>query len=361
MKTTPHGCLILALILLGSCAKSEEQEAIASTLVTTVEALEEGDLSALWQVTAPEARAALLELHTRVHAGLETLDQVVDKMDLSAARKAIAGDFIGGISLDDPQRGPLLLEALLDPSTLQLGQAARDGLASAGAKVTGNRAEVRTTAEEVFRFEKTDEGWRSALVTDLLRRNPAFKQIESNLETVLEQAKTNRLAWIQSKDPSTPNGAFNLAREARDTGETATLFALTAPAFRQVFLETLTKSRDLQRRLRKGIRRPKRKAIYAAHGIGTFIKVESDQALFNAWLKEGSAALLPLPDDIPQKLEGDITTGHVTLVTAKGATVDMVRGPDDIWRLSGKTVALRKALLAPIDSQLKDVVKGTNG
>jgi hypothetical protein len=351
MKRLLLGCSILLSLLTGACGLSGEQAEIAATLEETINALETGDLAKLWDVSAPEAREKLVTLHTQIRRAMETIDVIYPQEERRVARASIGADFMGSIPLDGENRGARLLAAFIKPEELRMDQAARDGLRNKGAQIDGDRATIQTSAGEVFTFQRTTEGWRSALVMDILERNSAFRTIEENVSTVLKAAEGKRRAWVESLDPTTPNGAFNLMQQtlAKKPIDTETFFTLLDGPTRKLFTQALLTSRDIQKRLQKRVPRPKRQALYAKYGIANLTRLKTDLELFQQWCNSESFSKPVLPTGEPSHVKGDIQSGQISLITSAGNAMKLIREDDGYWHVTSEKDRLTKAILGPLN------------
>jgi hypothetical protein len=354
MKRLLLGCSILLALLTGACGLSGEQAEIATTLEETIDALETGDLAKLWDVSAPEAREKLVTLHTQIRRAMETIDVIYSQNERREARASIGANFLGSIPLDAQDRGARLLAAFIKPEELRMDQAARDGLRNKGAQIDGDRATIQTSAGEVFTFQRTAEGWRSALVMDILERSSAFRKIEENVSTVLKAAEGKRKAWVDSLDPTTPNGAFNLLRKTvtKTPLDTGTLFTLLDEPTRKVFAQALKTARVIQKRLQKGVPRAKRRGLYAKYGIANLTRLKTDLELFHQWCNSEGFLKPVLPEGEPSQVKGDIQSGQVSLITSAGTAIKLSREEDGYWHVASEQDRLAKAILTPLDEAL---------
>ncbi len=344
---------LLALAVL-ACEPDPEQVAVSTVLDETVQALERGDMTALWTLSAPKAREEILALHARVHEALAAADGLYEGEDRERARAALGAQLFAGVATDDPDAGPRLLDALLDEKAMRLDDEARDGLRTRGAVIDGDTAVIHTSAGEQFTFQRTEEGWRSRLVMDLFEQNPRIAALRQNADGVLAAADEHRKAWIASKDPRTPQGAYNLLRAAahaspRDAGVLYTL--LDAPAH-AVLVEALQASREAQKVLQRKTARRQREATYAEHGLALYVTAASDRALYEAWARSDAFASPVSVDSPPDRVEGDEASGAVKVIPTDGPPLSFVRDADGHWRLAGHAATLGTALLEPVKATL---------
>ena len=361
----PHTKIILITfaLLCGGCSLSGEQADIAETLEETITALETGDLQKLWEVSAPQAREELTTLHAKIRRAMEVIDVVYPEKDRAAARRSIGGDFLGDIPVDSSDRGARLLGAFIKPDALRLDQKARDGLRNKGAQIDGDRATIKTTAGETSTFQRTSEGWRSALVVDILQRSAAFRRIEENVEDVIKLADGKRRLWVESVDPTTPNGAYNVLQSILSAPELdkPKLFTLMSKTTRSVFTEGLELSRAIQKLVRRGIPKAKRKSVYERHGIALLLRFRTDLEWFEHWCDSEAFKKVTLPAGEPAQIEGDIHAGVVTLITNQKERASFIREKDGFWHWADKEGQIRETLLSPLEAKLANLKgKGSN-
>lgn len=330
--------------------------AIAEALDRTITALESGDMVGLWEITAPAAKTEITKLHKDLHEALALVDTVYPESQRAAARQALGQAVVGSIPLNAADAGPQILGKILDPKAVRLDEKARDGLRSRGATIDDDKALLHTSAEERFTFEKTDDGWRSGLVMDLIEQNRRFDTLRENARKVLEARDEQREAWRASKDAKVPQGGFNLMREAlgKKPLQYKRIFALLDAKSRAVPLEALNKSREIQKILQRRSKKSKRKALYKKHHIDKYVRLETDRGVFSWWLgREDFVIPLAALGERPERIEGKEDSGAVTIVTDKGSKHLMRRGPKGIWRLASYEGVLRAKLMVPLEAELK--------
>jgi hypothetical protein len=158
-----------------------------------------------------------------------------------------------------------------------------------------------------------------------------------------------RAAWIASRDPRTPQGAYNLARAAaaESPPNAATLFALLDAPARAALATAMETARSAQKLVQRRTTKRQRKAGYEEAGLTRYVDIDSDRSLYLAWAASPEFQPPLKAVAAPRAVEGDLATGKVTVVTVEGELVPMVLEPDAIWRLAGAAAAIEKALVAP--------------
>lgn len=367
MVFRPIGSLLAALaaaalltLAPAGCGGGPEDEAVAKALEETMAAAERGDWQALWDLSAPAAQKRLLELHRKLHEALAAVEWLYPEEERADARDALGEKFVADVPLSAKDAGPQLLERLLDPSRMRLDEKAKDGLLGASATVDGDRAVIHTSAGEEFTFERTEGGWRSSLVMDILEQSRRASLMLENANAIMKAADKHREAWKQSRDPRTAQGSYNIVRGALEAKppQAKILFTLIAEPERKIVLEALERSRKIQKRIQRRTAKSKRKAAYEKYGLLDFVGTETDLALFTSWTKSERFKPLLAATDAPDKVEGDPLNGPATVITASGGKVPMVRSKDGYWRLSGLGEAIKEAFHAPLDAAEKQLDGG---
>lgn len=331
---------------------------MAAALDETVDALRRSDLDALWALTAPDAQAALLGLLARQREALALVPRVYGaqgEQTMATARSALGEALFESVFPDDPKAGPKLLARLLAPELLNFDEHALDGLSSRDITVDRRArpetAIVHTSAGEEFAFVRTDAGWRSLLVRDLLLDNPTARALDDAAKKVLTAAAAIDAGWRKSLDPQEPQGAYNLARQALENPvrNAPVVYSLLAEDARAVLLEALQLSRDAQRDVQRKTTRKQRKKAYGAAGLDLYVDARSDRDLLARWAQSGAfVPLLPATDEpVSVEMASDTAT-EATVLTTGGARIPLVKEADGVWRLAGLAPTLTTALLEPL-------------
>ncbi len=298
------------------CALDEEQERVAQALLDTVEALDRGDVKALWEISAPGAQKVVLDLHQRLARALAATDALYPPSERAEARAALGEQLLQGLAPSGPddQLGPALLGRLLDPEAMRLDDKARDGLRARGAVIEGDKATIHTAAGELFTFERVDGAWRSRLIADLLEQSVAVDRLRANADAVLEAQAAARKAWQESRDPRTPNGAYNALRaaSAHAPPDGAVLYTLVDDEAREVLTRSLEIARKAQRIIQRKTKRAQRKKLYERHGLPLFVGAGSDRELLERWAEEEDFVPPVDKDDPPDRVEPSAAPSKTT-------------------------------------------------
>lgn len=346
--------LSLALLTTASCGTNQaEAPEVLSALADTVAALEASDFEALWAMTDAETQTMLLGLAGRIHDGLQRVPEVYGELgeaQVAAARNALGEPIVDAVFPDDERAGPMLLSRLLRPTEMRFDSHAKDGLNNNSVTVDTtsqpHRAVVHTSAGETFGFVKTDAGWRSLLVRDVILASGTIRALADNL-TKVEQAATARVErWRQSRDPRTPHGAYNLAREAQGQSppNAALLFSLLDESARRVVLAKLEASRGAQRELQRRTTRRQRKKAYEDAGLTLHVAAKSDLDLYTAWSRTDDWRPPLETTDDPAAVKLEPSGERAVVVTVSGGEVPFVKESEGLWRLADQADRLERAL-----------------
>ncbi len=350
--------LALSLWLTACGSPHPEEAAVLTALDRTVDALKRSDFDALWALTDQDTRDELLALLTTVHEAMALVPEVYpDDARRAEARRVLGEPILGSVFADEERAGPRLLSRILATDLMQRDQSAMDGVNNRDVTVAASsqplRAIVHTSGGESFAFVKTDRGWRSLLVRDLVLDSLAIRELRDNAGKIAAARADQVQAWRTSKDPRTPQGAYNIARTAAAASprDGALLYSLLDADSRRVLVDALEASRVVQRAIQKRTTRKQRKRAYEAASLTLYVKATSDRDLYERWVASDAWSSPLAASDAPASVDGEPASGAVTLRTDSGATVQMSRGDDGFWRPTGQAPKLAKALLEPVLSQ----------
>lgn len=341
--------------LLAACSQNEEQKAVAEALDRTIGALEMGTLEQLWAMSAPQARDEVNAMHAQLSEALAAVDEVYSGKEAAKAALAVGKLVVEGIPVGAEDAGARLLTRLLDPTALRLDQQARDGLRAERAVIDGAQAEIRTSAGEIFRFERTGDGWTSRLVMDLLEQDRTLTKMRENAEALLAAREAKHEAWRTSRDPRQPQGAYNLARGAlaKTPPDADVLYALLHDEARQLLGEALEAARKAQKAVQKHTPRKERAAVYEKHAIALHVAAGSDRELYDAWLAASGYALLPTKA-APVRVEAGAGSDQAVVVASDDVRITFRKTKEgDQWRLDAPTEAIRQGVLGPATGSLE--------
>jgi hypothetical protein len=355
----PHrivSAIVVGGLFATACGRAEfDDPTLASALDQTLLALETRNMEALWGLTDPATQDRLLKDLRKLESASSRVPEVWTGKDVDLAREAMGAAVLTKLGLDDPGRGPRALGVLLDATKLTFDEGTRDGLGPRDVTYEAGpprRALILTSAGERFAFVSADGRWASLLVRDLILDHPSFKSRVEHAEKTLALRDQAHAVWVSSSDPSSPQGAYNLARTAqnRTPADLDMLFALLDTDARAALREALELGRKAQRDIQQRVNRAERRTAYEAAGIARLVDASSDRDLFFKWASTKDwKPLLPATDP-PERVEGDSDRGTVMVLTQSGARVPMTRDPDGIWRLGGLRAAVLTALGPPTPS-----------
>ena len=353
--------VVIVALSLGACASQHPDEpAVIAVLDKTIAALQKSDFDTLWALTDPASQAELIALVRQVHATLQRVPEVyggLGEARVAEARAALGEGLVDTIFPDEERAGPKLLARLLAPDLMRFDGHAMDGLNNNDVTLDEShdpaKAIVHTSAGESFAFVKTDAGWRSLLVRDLILQSATIRALADSVAKVDQTATERQRAWREGRDPHTPEGAYNVARAAltEQPLNAKLLYSLLDDDAREAVLGALKRSRDAQRDVQRRTTRKQRRRAYEDAGLAIYVDAKSDRDLYARWARtEGWKAPLA-PTDEPARVDGDLAQGRVEVVTVSEARVPMVRGGDGTWRIADQAPVLQRTLTAPFEAE----------
>ncbi|TNF26830.1 MAG: hypothetical protein EP329_20525 [Deltaproteobacteria bacterium] len=361
MIRAAHAIVVALVVLTASCASEHADEPeVTKALDATVAALQARDWDALWELTDPASQEELIALLRGIHEALKKAPEVyadAGATRLAAARTALGEALVDTIFPDEERAGPRLIERLFAADALRFDGHAMDGVTHHDITLDEThepvKALVHTAAGETFAFLKTDAGWRSLLVRDLILSSSAFRTLADNVKKIDAELEARREAWRHGRDPRTPQGAYNVARAAlgERPANAKLLYSLLDGKARAEVVEALKESRTAQREVQRRTTRKQRRKAYEDAGLTLYVDAKSDVELYSRWARtEGWKPPLAVTDD-PERVEGDPASGRVEVVTLSGGRVAMTVADDGTWRIADQAAVLAPALRTPFASQ----------
>jgi hypothetical protein len=351
--------LISVVLSFAACRGTHPEEpALMEAVRRTVDAVRTKDMAALWEMTDRATQTSLLAIVRDAELARQKVSLVWPESQRGAALEALASGLLDKLGPDDAGRGPRLLSAVLDPSTITVTTEALDGLSPRDITHEAGpppRASVFTSGGDVFTFTREGDTWRSALVRDQVLEKGPFTALHDNAKKTLGLAEEREKAWRVSLDPKTPQGSYNLARQAqgRKPPDLEALFALLDDSARGALFEALETARMAQKAIQQRLAKPLRKEAYANANLTRLVEATSDRDLFRRW-GQSDDFVLPLSFlDEPRSLEGPADGIDVKVVTESGGKVPMHRDEDGFWRVGGFRPAVEKVLIEPAKRALQ--------
>lgn len=354
-----NGLLLAAVLASASCASQHAEEpGVVEALDSTIAALQHADMDALWALTDPASQQELIALVRTLHAALQRVPDVYGDRDggqVAAARTALGESLVDTIFPDEDRAGPKLLARLLTPDQLRFDGHAMDGVNHHDVTLDEThqpvKAIVHTSGGESFAFTKTEAGWRSLLVRDVILTSATVRNLVDNAAKIERAAADREAAWRQARDPKTPQGAYNVARAAlsEQPANAKVLYSLLDEDARAAVLAALQRSREVQRDVQRRTTRRQRRKAYEDAGLTMYVDAKSDRELYSRWARTKDWKPPLTATDDPVRVDGDPTTGQVAVVTLTDARVAMVRGDDGFWHIAGQAPMLEAALKAPFE------------
>ncbi|GMV42806.1 MAG: hypothetical protein AMXMBFR64_45220 [Myxococcales bacterium] len=347
MTRTSRAALLtcVALFALGSsygCGQAHPEAAAVAAVFSSLQgAIYEGDAGAVWDLSVPELHAEIRALRERIVRAVVILDDIYSAEEARVIRRDIGGDLLDGV--DDDRKFFIALTAM---GTLERTDEVIAGLQHDPARINGNVATIETRGGETFRFVKgADEVWRSDLALETFRTWPALKTVLANLDRVDENVAAMRRQRDLLRDPRTPEGAFNLFREALVGQNAEVVYTLITPASREVLRQFLDQWAALPEETRKaGV-----EGLTAACAGAAAPDVKEVKVLLRR-LMDADALQEPLPLTAADRVEEvvRISDGIVDVRTTRDKTLRLVRGDKDLWRVEALDAWARSALLGPV-------------
>lgn len=344
-------CLVIASSGFLACEGSEHEPGLVRALDRLVTSVDEEDWSTIWNMTDDGTRSELLQLHQELHEALSSVAEVVAPEDLKTSRRALGSALIAGLSPGAPAAGPRLLSRLFNISGVHVDEHARDGLHIESVVESDGNVTVTTIVGEEFAFQRTEDGWRSLWVLELMARSKLVATYRAQAVAVTERERAHRQSWSASQDPMTAHGAYNLARQAllQTPIDAKALFGFLDASARDALVRAIERSRVVQRSVQKRHKGEARIAMYKKKKMWHYVRAGSDRQLYMYWAE--------LPDfeapfetrAVPVRVETAADPDQATVHTSDGGQVPLVRGADGFWKLAGQEKRLLKLLWEPMD------------
>jgi len=287
------GLLLAAALASASCASQHAEEpGVVEALNSTIAALQHADMDALWALTDPGSQQELIALVRTLHAALQRVPEVYgDGAQAATARIALGEGLVDTIFPDEDRAGPKLLARLLTPDQMRFDGHAMDGVnhhdVTLDATHEPMKAIVHSSAGESFGFIRTEGGWRSLLVRDVILASATVRTLTDSAAKIERAATEREAAWRQGRDPQTPQGAYNLARAAlaEQPVNTKVLYSLVDDEARAAVLAALQRSREVQRDVQRRTTRRQRRKAYEDAGLAMYVDAKSDRELYARWAR----------------------------------------------------------------------------
>ncbi len=352
---TAVGLTLAVVALPAGCEADPEREVVVAAFQATTDALANENWQQLWDLSDPESRSSVLELHAELAESLALVDRVYPTESRDEARRALGQELVADLTVGAADAGPTLLSRLLIGRAVDRGEGATDGRNAASVTIDGDHAYIHTSAGEHYAFLRTPGGWRSQLLRDLLKDDSRIAMLKESAASVVLAEEARKSAWVSSHDPRTPQGAYNLARAAASGSpvDAAALFALMDAPARAALSEAMETARAAQKLVQRKTTRRQRKAAYDAAGLSPYVDVDSDRALYLAWAGTPGFVKPVTATAAPRTIEGDVASGHVVVVTEAGEKVQMVVDSDGLWHLAGAAESIEASLVQPAAKALE--------
>ena len=337
--------LATALFIVGmasamACQKaSPEARDVDAAFSELQRALFTGDAGALYDMSVPELRAEVAALRERIAAAVELVEGNYSTEEAQAIKKDIGGTLLEGAESDRD-----LYIAIADMRGIRHNETVDEGLKHDPASVRGSEATIQTKAGDVFRFVKGDDGiWRTDVALEGFRKWPAIATIEKNIVQVRKNVDAMRRQRDLLRDPRTPEGAFNLFREAvvgQNMDVVYTLLSAKTKAHLRSALDLYGKlPDDVRKEGPAKVPEPLRAGLSRAEGVRSLLQEIAQTEILNDALSVSAADRVDHVD----------RTGDTAVVTTTGGReVHLERGDKDVWRIVDLESWAQTALVEPL-------------
>jgi len=354
----------IVLALVTGCSSTPEEDAVEQAMGEVVSALRAKDAAKIWQLGDDASKQEVLaSLHTLEQAqaqipmvwGLTCApdDKACKTSAADEAKQALGGALLAAAGADDAGRGARVISYLVDFAQLSFDDNVMDGLAARDFTFEDGpprRVIVHTSAGDIFGFVQDANGqWRSLLVRQLVLDQPLISGLLANAEKTTGIADDHRRAWQLVLDPRTPQGAYNVARKMQSARppDWAGMFALLEPSAQAMLGTALEKARAAQKKIQGHTAKSARGDAYDEGGIALMIAATSDRDLYQRWAATKDFVAPLTTTDEPDHLDGDASTGDVTVVTTTGKKTHLTRDAEGFWRIADTTAPIERALVQP--------------
>ncbi len=327
-------CAFLATtILLSACgAESESAHEVEAAFVRLVTALRARDARAVFTLSVPEFHKYFEDLQADLHKADTAIRRHFPRWEQRRLRERLLLDRVGGV-----RDGLSLYLLMTDMRNLQAGAEVQSGLEHDPPTVTGDRAAIRTRAGETFTFVRTPDGWKTDIYLKVVRGLPLIQTLRENLATLEANVRRLQELYGASRDPKSPEGAFNQLVDAlgkKDARIIDTLLDSRARTVLQAFAKHLVET------VLKG---PQAEAARKTLGLADGTTPETPRDIVGLLLAKGDLlhqALGVRPGMHIDHVQMD-QEGEAAVVPAGGQPVWFVLGDDRLWH-----AALDEAVLA---------------
>lgn len=330
----------LALTAAGCKEPHPEAASVAKVFQALQAAIYTGDAGALWDISVPELHQEVHALRERIARTSSVLDDVYSAEEARVIRRDIGGDLLENVTTDRQ-----LFIALAPLGGAEKSDEITAGLEHAPAVVNGKQATIETKGAEVYRFVKGDDDvWRTDLALEAFRTWPSLAGLIANLDRVDENVEAMRRQRDLLRDARTPEGAFNMLREALVGQNMDVVYTLVTPASR----DALRKALDAWTELPEATRKAPVEGLCAA--CAAALEGAPDVRTVLRRLLEADALAEVLPLSASDRVENveRVSDGLVDVHTTRSKTVRLVRGDKDVWRADALEAWTRTALAEPI-------------
>lgn len=316
----------VTILLCMQCSKVDVAPELVAAYDQVVAAAKIKDAGALYDLSVPELQDEFVNLLKRMKAIEDAILTVYPASEHHLLRQDLALSFSDGCQ--DPR---CLFVNLVGFSGYSFDTDVEFGFSIVDVEYSQNGAEIRTQGGERFRFRRLDDGtWKTTLVWDAYTAWTDRERWLANLAQAEQNVEQLRRRVDEQRDPRTPEGAINLFRDSFAENNLDVLFTLLDDKTKKT-LDDLVLRAHIVDAVRPSTA-PWNLAMAAASGRKLF------EALWNQKLVgEG----LPRPVDKIVRIETDSPSSVLGVLTGE-KRVHLVRGKQDIWRITDLNIVLER-------------------
>ncbi|NUN16674.1 MAG: hypothetical protein HUU55_23865 [Myxococcales bacterium] len=300
------------------CSNVEVAPELATVYARMVEAAKIKDAGVLYDLSIPELHDEFVNLLKRMKNLEDAIITVYPASDHHSLRQDL------GLSYSEScQDARCLFVNVADFSGIVVDSDVNDGFAIVDVVQSDNIAEIQTRGGERFRFRHTEDGtWMATLPWDAYQAWKDRDRWLSNLTQAEQNVEQLRRRVDEQRDPRTPEGAINLFRDSVAENNVDALFTLLDDETKKYLGQIVRNAQSAESET------PDTPAWKLARTS------QNGRELFEAlWRQKLVGDDMPQPGDKIIRIERD-TRATVVGVLAGDRQVRLVRGKQDIWRIS---------------------------
>lgn len=329
--------LLLYILLLSACSSMDsDQNTLNEAFSQTKMALEKHDASRLWELSDQKSKEKILSLIGDAKEEMKHLSSLWDEDEQERAEKALGKTLLDALPDEEKEWGEAFTKHLFPFSDLDTSHFPEAPKASYVTHIDGKepKAIVTLPSGEQLTFVLEDGHYKHGLLKEIILDSPKTRSL-------LAHISKSKSLWAEhlhqlkvSDDPTSPEGAYNLARRAQNRApqDINMLYALLDEESRLTLTKILQDARSQQKRIQQTTALNKRASAYEKAGISDLVMVDSGELLFKSWLRAKPDFKLLLGSDAPVDLHY-LNPKEALITTQSQVEVSMVLDEDGFWRL----------------------------